>query len=221
MLPKEAIEHVYHRGRSSGRLVMPGTLLAYDAAFPRAAVRAGPILNSPSADELRANRYPAPHRLLPIPQASNPESYYTSIAAAAASMAQLDRLILLGHGRVVSALTARGTSPVTTGIIFGSSDITASNAHQLRATARHLSRTARAELWVCQAAAAGEAGGQSGTILCQAIADALGVEVIAPTQLQEYSSHDQQERPGGGWQSTTRFLPWEGETLRFTPRRRR
>ncbi len=84
---------------------MPGTLLAYDAAFPRAAVRTGPILNSPSADELRANGYPAPHRLLPIPLASNPESYYTRIAAAAASMAQLDRLILLGHGRVVSAVT--------------------------------------------------------------------------------------------------------------------
>ena len=200
---------------------MPGTLLAYDAAFPRAAVRAGPILNSPSADELRANGYPAPYRLLPIPQASNPASYYARIAATAAIMAQLDRLILLGHGRVVSAVTASGTTPVTIGIIIGSSDITASNADQLRATRRHLSRTARAELWVCQAAAAGEAGGQSGTILCQAIADALGVRVIAPTQLQEYTSQDQHEIPSGGWQSTMRFLPWEGETLRFMPRRRR
>ena len=200
---------------------MPGTLLVYDAAFPRAAAPSGPIRNTPSADELRANSYPAPHHLLAIPLASNPESYYPSIAAAAANMAQLDRLILLGHGRVVSAVTARGTTPVTIGIIIGSSDITASNAGQLRATARHLARDAQAELWVCQAAAAGEAGGQSGTLLCQAIADALGVNVIAPTQLQEYTSHDQREIPSGGWHSTMRFLPWEGETLRFTPRRRR
>lgn len=200
---------------------MPGTILAYDAAFPRAAVRSGPILNTPSADELRAHHYPEPHRLLPIPQASNPELYCARIAAAAAASAPLDRLILLGHGRVASAVTARGTIPVTIGIIIGAADLTASNVGRLRSTAPHLSRNALAELWVCQAAAAGEAGGQSGTILCQAIADALGVRVIAPSQMQEYTSHDQHEMTGGGWQSTLRFLPWEGETLRFTPRRRR
>ena len=45
---------------------MAGTLLAYDDAFPRARVATGPIRNTPSADELRANSYPEPFRMLPL-----------------------------------------------------------------------------------------------------------------------------------------------------------
>jgi len=81
-------------------------------------------------------------------------------------------------------------------------------------------RDAQAELWVCEAAAAGAAGGMSGGLLCQAIADALGVQVLAATIEQEYTTTDQHEAAGGGWQSTAQFLPWEGTTVRFTPRRR-
>ena len=57
---------------------MPGTLLAFDEAFPRGKVdtgpNAGPILNTPGTQELRANGYPAPYRLLPIPVNSRPRS---------------------------------------------------------------------------------------------------------------------------------------------------
>lgn len=203
---------------------MGGTLLAYDAAFPRARVdrgtNAGPIFNTPSADELRSNSYPEPYRLLAIPEASAPASYFPSMADAARAMRPLDRLIIFGHGRVVAAVSAAGRTRVTTGIIIGSTDITAANASSLDACRGLFARSAQIELWVCEAAAAGEAGGQSGTLLCQAIADALGVPVVAATITQQYATIDQAERPGGGWQSTARFLPWEGETTRFTPRPR-
>ena len=199
---------------------MAGTLLVYDDAFPRARVAAGPIRNTPGADELRANNYPAPFRLLPIWEASRPDTYYEAMAAAAEAMGGVDCFILFGHGRVVNALEARGTVRVTTGIIMGASDITASNASGLRALRGKFARDARAELWVCEAAAAGASGGQSGQVLCQAIADALGLAVIAATITQEYTTTNQAEIPSGGWQSTAQFLPWEGTTVRFTPRRR-
>ena len=51
------------------------------------------------------------------------------------------------------------------------------------------------------------------------IADALGVPVLAATIAQEFTTSNQTEAPGGGWQSTAQFLPWEGTPVRFTPRR--
>jgi hypothetical protein len=44
--------------------------------------------------------------------------------------------------------------------------------------------------------------------------------VIAATITQEYTTANQVELPDGGWQSTAQFLPWEGTTIRFSPRRR-
>jgi hypothetical protein len=198
---------------------MAGSLLVYDAAFPRARVAAGPIRNTPNANELRANSYPEPYRLLPILEASPPDAYFGAIADEAKSMGRLSRLIIFGHGRVVNAAVPTGVTHVTTGIIIGASDLTASNASMLRGLRGRFAPHAQAELWVCEAAAAGAAGGQSGVILCQSIADALGVPVLAGTIAQEYTTVDQQEIPGGGWQSTAQFLPWEGTTVRFTPRR--
>ena len=111
---------------------MAGTLLVYDDAFPRARVAAGPIRNTPSADELRANSYPEPFRLLPIWEASSPDTYFGAIAETAEAMGQLDRLIIFGHGRVVNAAVPTGIARVTTGIVIGASDLTASNASKLR-----------------------------------------------------------------------------------------
>src|SRR5882724_5047044 len=82
---------------------MVGTLLVYDDGFPRARVAAGPIRNTPSVNELRANSYPEPYRLLPIWEASSPDTYFGAIADAAKSMGRLSRLIIFGHGRVVNA----------------------------------------------------------------------------------------------------------------------
>lgn len=138
---------------------MAGTLLAYDDAFPRARVPAGPIRNTPSADELRGNGYPAPYRLLPIWEASRPDTYFEAMSDAAEAMGTIDCFILFGHGRVVNALEARGTVRVTTGIIIGASDITASNDSGFRSLRGKFARAARAELWVCEAAAAGTSGG--------------------------------------------------------------
>lgn len=198
---------------------MAGTLLVYDDAFPRARVAAGPIRNTPSTNELRDNSYPEPFRMLPIWEASSPEVYYDTIAGVAETMGRLDRLIIFGHGRVVQAAEGTGVVPVTTGIVIGATDITASNAYGLRPLRGRFARGAQAELWVCDAAAAGESGGLSGRVLCQAIADALGVEVLAATIRQQYTSTNQSEIPDGGWQSTAVFLPWEGTTVRFSPRR--
>jgi len=199
---------------------MAGTLLAYDDAFPRARVAQGPIRNTPSADELRANGYPEPYRLLPIWEASSPDTYYGAMADAAEAMGKLDRFIIFGHGRVVNAAEGAGTVRVTTGIVIGAQDISASNASGLNGLRGKFARQAQAELWVCDAAAAGESGGQSGRVLCQAIADALRVDVLAATITQQYTTINQAEIPSGGWQSTAVFLPWEGTTVRFTPRRR-
>jgi hypothetical protein len=200
---------------------MAGTLLVYDDAFPRARVAAGPIRNTPEAAELRDNNYPLPCRLLAIPEAAAPANYIRSITSAARAMRPLDCLIIFGHGRVVSAATARGATPVTTGIIIGAADITSHNASSLSALRGLFSRSGRAELWVCEAAAAGSAGGQSGIVMCQSIADALGVPVLAAPIEQQYDTRDQREIDGGGWQSTARFLPWEGTPQRFAPRRGR
>jgi hypothetical protein len=198
---------------------MAGTLLVYDAAFPRARVAAGAIRNTPTADELRTNSYPEPYQLLPILEASSPDTYFGAIADKAKSMGRLSRLIIFGHGRVVNAAVPTGVTRVTTGIIIGASDLTASNASMLRSLRGRFARHAQAELWVCEAAAAGTSGGQAGVILCQSIADALSVPVLAATSAQEYTTVDQHEAPGGGWQSTAQFLPWEGTPVRFTPRR--
>jgi hypothetical protein len=198
---------------------MAGTLLVYDDGFPRARVAAGPIRNTPSADELRSNNYPEPYRLLPIWEASTPETYFGAIADAAESMGKISRFIIFGHGRVVNAASGARVTRVTTGIVMGASDITASNASGLRGLRGRFARQAQAELWVCEAAAAGTEGGVSGVNLCQSIADALGVQLLAGTVTQEYATVDQREIPDGGWQSTALFLPWEGTPVRFTPRR--
>jgi hypothetical protein len=194
---------------------MAGTLLAFDEAFPRKDAPTGPILNTPGIQELRANGYPGPHRLLPIAVTSSPETYVTAIAMTAREMGAPNRLILFGHGRVAEKT---GIARVTTGIVLGSADLTASNASLLERLNGGFEANAQVELWVCEAAAAGQAGGKSGVLLCQAIADALGVPVLAATAEQQYDSVDQHERPNGGWQSTAQFLPWEGKTLRFAPR---
>ncbi len=198
---------------------MAGTLLVYDEAFPRATAPSGPIRNTPSADELRDNNYPAPYRLLPIPQASQPDAYFAAMADAARAAGPLSRLVIFGHGRVANAAVPSGVVKVTTGIVVGASDLTAANASGLRGLRGRFERHGQAELWVCDAAAAGQAGGQSGVILCQSIADALGVPVLAATIEQQYETTDQKPVDGGGWQSTVQFLPWEGTTVRFTPRR--
>lgn len=195
-----------------------GTLLVYDEAFPRATSPAGPIRNSPSEAELRDNKYPEPYKLLPIREASAPETYFAEITAAAKAMGQLGRLIVLGHGRVVNAAEGAGTVRVTIGVIIGSGDITASNAYGLKGLKSLFGKEAQAELWVCEAAATGTSGGISGVTLCQAVADALGVPVLAAAIEQQYDTVDQREMPGGGWQSTAKFLPWEGTPLRFKPR---
>jgi hypothetical protein len=200
---------------------VPGTLLAYDEAFPRAIASTGPIRNTPSVDELRANGYPEPFRLLPVTAAAQPQLYCRSICDAARALGELDRLIIFGHGQVVNAATARGSTRVTTGIVMGASPLTADNARMLGTPPIRFAGNAQAELWVCEAAAAGEAGGRSGVLLCQAIADALGVTVVAADVPQEYTSQNQSEIPSGGWQSTAVFLPWEGGLIRFTPRVRR
>ncbi|MBX3570272.1 MAG: hypothetical protein KF914_19580 [Rhizobiaceae bacterium] len=199
---------------------MAGTLLVYDDAFPRARSPTGPIRNTPGVEELRSNSYPEPFRLLPIWEASSPETYYDAIAGAAEAMGRLDRLIVFGHGRVVQAAEGTAVVPVTTGIIIGATDISATNAWGFRPLRSRFARGAQAELWVCDAAAAGESGGLSGRVLCQAISDALGVDVLAATIRQRYTSTGQREIPSGGWQSTAVFLPWEGTTVRFSPRRR-
>jgi hypothetical protein len=149
---------------------------------------------------------------------ATPETYCDAIAAAAQSMRPLNRLILFGHGRVANAAVPSAVTRVTTGIILGASDLTASNASLLRRLRGKFAREAQAELWVCEAAAAGAAGGQSGVLLCQSIADALEIPVLAATIEQEYTTSNQQEIQGGGWQSTAQFLPWEGTTVLFTPR---
>ena len=196
---------------------MPGTLLAYDAAFPRPAdtSRTGPIVNRPSASELAAysELYPGPYTVLPIQADARAETYVRQIAATAGTKRPLDRLILFGHGRV--ARTRNGM--VTTGIIIGANDITSDNAYLLQALRPHFSEHAMAELWVCNAAAAGESAGVSGRRLCTAIAAALGVTVKAGEDEQEYTSVNQREIPTGGWDSEVRFLPWEGRTVHFLP----
>ncbi|MBS3652174.1 hypothetical protein KEU06_26615 [Pseudaminobacter sp. 19-2017] len=197
---------------------MAGTLHVYDDAFPRARVAQGPIRNTPSSDEFRANSYPEPYRLLPIWEASSPAVYFGAMADAAEAMGKLHRLIIFGHGRVVNAAEGAGVVQVTTGIVIGAQDISASNASGLSALRGKFAKQAQAELWVCDAAAAGKSGGLSGRVLCQAIADALRVEVLAATITQEYTTVNQAEILDGGWQSTAVFLPWEGTTVRFTPR---
>jgi len=199
---------------------MPGTLLAFDEDFPRGKVdgpNAGPILNTPGTQELRDNGYPAPHRLLPIPVTSSPETYVWSMYMAAREMMPLSRLIIFGHGRVAQLLMKADLVRVTTGIVLGSADLDASNAALLGQLDGCFEANAQAELWVCEAAAAGRRGGRSGVLLCQAIADALSVSLLAADIEQEYDTVGQHERTGGGWQSTAKFLPWEGTVRRFTP----
>ena len=99
---------------------------------------------------------------------------------------------------MANAAVPTGVTRVTTGIIIGASDLTASNASMLRKLRGRFARQAQAELWVCEAAATGKAGQISGVTLCQAIADALGVPVLAAAIEQKYDSTDQHEAPGGG-----------------------
>ena len=200
---------------------MPGTLLAYDAAFPRPhdTSRTGPIVNRPSEAELRAHSqlYPGPYRLLPIARHTPVETYCREIASACQAMKPVDRLILFGHGRVVRARIGSGYGPVTTGIIIGGQDISIDNAWRLSGAAPHLNADGLAELWVCEAAGVGESGGVSGSRLCSAIARSLGVTLKAAEQTQYYDTVNQQETQDGGWQSTARFLPWEGPVVYYAP----
>jgi hypothetical protein len=199
---------------------MPGTLLAFDEAFPRGKVEgpnAGPILNTPGTQELRDNGYPAPYRLLPIPVTSSPECYAWAMYTAARDMMPLSRLIIFGHGKVAQMLLEAKIVRVTTGIVLGAADLTSSNAPLLDRLDGCFAANAQAELWVCEAAAAGKRGGKSGVLLCQSIANALGVPLLAADIEQEYDTVGQHEIPTGGWQSTVKFLPWEGTVRRFTP----
>ncbi len=195
---------------------MAGTLLVYDAAFPRARVAAGPILNTPDTAELGDNNYPPPYRKLAIREALSIPDYVSAMADAAKAMGPLDCLILFGHGVVTGDTTA---NRATIGIAMGSADITSGSAIKLSALRGVFARNARAELWVCEASAAGTSAGRSGTLLCQSIADALGVKVLAAPITQEYATTEQREIEGGGWQSKATFLPWEGTPVPFTPRR--
>jgi hypothetical protein len=85
-------------------------LPVYDAAFPRAPVAAGPVRNTLNTDELRANSDPEPYRLLPILEASPPDTYFSPIADEAKSMGRLRRLIIFGQGRVVNAAAPTGVT---------------------------------------------------------------------------------------------------------------
>ena len=49
---------------------------------------------------------------------------------------------------------------VTTGIVLGSADLTPANASLLEQLDDRFEANAQAELWVCEAAAAGERGGK-------------------------------------------------------------
>ena len=196
---------------------MPGTLLVYDTDFPRATTSRGErIINRPTAAELMDNHYPAPQRLLAIPSALAPEAYVALILREMrAFIRSIDVLAIFGHGVVSSAATPGGIVPVTTGILLGASPITQSSASLLSTLRGHLARHARCELWVCQAASRGTAGasGLSGHNLCQAIADALRVEVRA-------SAIDQRTDTIGGagtLESEIQFLPWEGEVETIRP----
>jgi len=199
---------------------MAGTLLAYDAAFPRAQLRSGArILNTPSTAELAEypDLYPTPHEPLSIPMATTATGYCGMIASKARTMSPLDRLILFAHGVVANAAEGTRVVQVTTGIAMGSENLTQYNAHLLGAAKDHFARNALVELWVCDAAAAGESGGVSGNRLCAEIAKALKVTVKAAVQTQQYDTvaGTQQQTAEGGWQSTARFLPWEGPVVYF------
>ncbi|MEP6875594.1 MAG: hypothetical protein ABI887_14640 [Burkholderiales bacterium] len=198
---------------------MPGTLLVYDADFPRAATARGErIINRPTAAELMDNHYPAPQRLLAIPSSLAPDAYVALILREMRTFTRaIDVLAIFGHGVVSSAATPGGSVAVTTGILLGASPITQSSASLLSTLRGHLARHARCELWVCQAASRGGAGGLSGHNLCQAIADALRVEVRA-------SAIDQQTDTIGGagtLESEIQFLPWDGEVETIRPSGRR
>ncbi|GJD47894.1 hypothetical protein OPKNFCMD_0606 [Methylobacterium crusticola] len=196
-----------------------GTLLVYDEAFPRAKTQTGAaIRNSPSEAELRDNKYPEPYKLLPIKEAAAPDAYFADIAKAAKDMGQLGRLIILGHGRVVPVANEAGNARIFMGVIMGATPISISNASGLGKLRGLFAKGASAELWVCEAASRETEGGISGVVFCQKVADTLGVVVVAAEITQIFESADQQPTPEGGWQSTAKFLPWDGTPQRFSPR---
>lgn len=194
---------------------MPGTLLAFDNAFPRARAPTGDaIINRPRADELRANSYPAPYTLLPIGESATPREYIRTMTTQARRLRGVDTLIVFAHGQV----TNTGRGHVMTGILLGSAPIEMANVALLRSLRPTFARGAHVELWVCQAASPTEVfDGRhhlSGHNLCQAIADALQRPVQA-------SASDQQTTTASGagsYTSEVNFLPWEGPVETFRPR---
>ena len=196
---------------------MPGTLLAFDEAFPRATRGSTPIYNRPSTAELASENYPAPHALLAIPVGITIERYVALILTRMQRMRRVDRLILFGHGQVANAARPTGVVPVTIGIIMGANNIQMSNVDELASLRGGFAPRAECELWVCNAADPTSVSGVGGVSLCQAIADQLRVPVSASPVEQEYTTSDQ-EIGEDSITSTAHFLPWEGTVSRFNPR---
>ena len=195
---------------------MPGTLLAYDEAFPRAAHSSLTVVNHPSLGELQANSYPAPHQLLPLRREHPASEYISTIHHNMRAMHRVNCLILFGHGHVARLLDATGIIPITTGIVLGSQDLGADNVRLLRRLRDGFAPRGKCELWVCNAANPNRAQSNSGSSLCQSIADALNVEVVAPAETQSYRSEGQ-EFEGDTVRSTVVFLPFEGNVFHFRP----
>lgn len=187
---------------------MPGTLLAYDAAFPRAAT----VLSTPSAQQLRDHHYPTPHQLLSCPPTEHADVMGRQMALSADLMGPLDALIIFGHGII--------TNGVTRGILISADQLTDSNLWALDQLRGKFARGGRIELWVCAAASSTTGGGRSsGSSFCQLMADRVGVDVLAAEDLQGFLNSAQRNVADTDlWLTESYFLPWEGTVRRFRPR---
>lgn len=187
---------------------MPGTLLAYDAAFPRAAT----VLSTPSAQQLQDHHYPTPHQLLSCPSTQHADVMGRQMALSADLMGRLDVLIIFGHGII--------TNGVTRGILISADQLVDSNLWALDQLRGKFVRGGRIELWVCAAASSTTGGGRSsGSSYCQLMADRVGVDVLAAEDLQGFLNSAQRNVADTGlWLTESYFLPWEGTVRRFRPR---
>lgn len=189
---------------------MPGTLLVYDSAFPRAPN----ILSVPSVDELHSHHYPLPIQTCSISPSERSEGMGRSIVLHADLMERLDVLIFFGHGIVQNG--------VTYGIQISRDQLTESNLWVLDQIRSKFLEGARIELWVCAAASDRTtlSGRTSGQIFCQLMADRTGTQVVAAEGTQIFTTARQRNVVGTDfWLTETNFLPWEGPVHRFRPRR--